>query len=283
MVFGRVIQLPKFASITLVAILISLWSIAPVSADTPARAGALAEGTLVEAGVFTFGVALTGTPFTYKQDGALRGFEFDLARAVAAVLGLELRLLQLPRKGLLEALAAGRVDAINTLALPDVPAELRSLAYLSVGDHMMVLRENPFGIETPMDLAGQTVSVTAGTDAEDFARAIAERLRVSGRKAMDLHSFPEQRFTSFPVSMGHAAAYFVKTVSAVAITLDPEATARLVPGVFQPARQVGFGLRAGDQDLFHALEQALTAVVADGQYRRLRQDYGLPEELSPFH
>ena len=239
------------------------------------------KDVLVAGGTLTLGIALTGRPFAYKQDGELLGFEIAAARAVAQAHGLTLKLAQLARGRLAAALAQGEVDVVNTLALSDA-AGLITVPYLAVGDHVMVLRGNPFRVESVVDLAGRTVSVTSGSTAEVFAAAVNRQLGAAGRRAMVVHAFPDQRHTNFPVSMGHAAAYFVQTVSAVAITQDPAARTRLVAGAFRPVREVGFGIRAGDEMIHHAVEHAVAAMVATGKFDRLVGEYGLPAELSPY-
>ena len=243
------------------------------------------RGKLVEDGVLTVGVALTGRPFAYRQDGALRGFTIDIAAAVAHSRGLEFKAVQVPRGRLAAALAAGEVDLVNSFAFDEVAAgQVASVPYLVVGDHMMVLRGNPFRLRRLEDLAGHTVAATAGSSAEAFARDINRQLVAGGGAAMDIHSFPNQRDTHFPVSMGHAAAYFVQTASALVPSLDPESRVRLFDGVFQARREVGFGLRAGeaDADLRDAVEHGLAAKVANGTYDRLRAEHGIPDVLSLF-
>ena len=76
--------------------------------------------------------------------------------------------------------------------------------------------------------------------------------------------------------MGHAQGYFVQTVSAVAITADPESRTHLVEGVFRPVREVGFAIRKENEKLHHAVEHAVAAMVATGKYRRLRESYDAP-------
>lgn len=240
------------------------------------------ERELAQDGTLRFGVALTGRPFAYRQNGKLRGFEIDVARAVTQAHGLELLPVQLPRARLAKALAAGEVDAVNTLALNGDVAQLVTVPYLVVGDHMMVLRGNPFRIRTIADLTGRTVAVTAGSTAERFAVVINRELADAGQAPMHVHSFPDQRYTHFPVSIGHAAAYFVQTVSAVAVTQDPLARTRLVEGAFQPLREVGFGIRVDSKNIQHAIEHAIAAMVATGKYEQLRKRYDLPAELSPY-
>ena len=116
-------------------------------------------------------------PFAYRRDGQLRGFEIEFAAAVARSRGLELVAVQLPRADLAAALAAGEVDLVNSLALdPPVPEGVAVLPYLTVGDHMMVLKGNPFRIRAVEDLAGHTVSTTMGSSAEAFAHELSDRL-----------------------------------------------------------------------------------------------------------
>ncbi len=241
------------------------------------------RGKLVEDGKLTLGLALTGRPFAYRQDGKLRGFEVAFAAAVARSRGLELAAMQLPREDLAEALAAGEVDLVNSLALDPVASkEVAVLPYLTVGDHTMVLKGNPFRIRVARDLAGRTVSTTMGSTAEAFARDLSDRRVEEGLEPMHIHAFPNQRDTHFPVSMGHAAAYFVRTVSALAPSQDPESRVTVLQGVFQPRREVGFGLRPGDADLRDAVEHAIAAQLASGTYDRLRAEYAIPDMLSPF-
>ena len=230
----------------------------------------------------TVGIALTGQPFAYKRDGVVRGFEVDMAEAVAEAHGLALEVVRLPRAKLAAALAAGEVDVANTLAMEAEPADVKTVPYLVTGDHLMVLRGNPFRIRGADDLSGRVTSVTSGSTGEEFAHALNRAFEESGHAPMHVHSFPHHRWTHFPVSMGHAQGYFIQTVSAVAISADPESRTHMVEGVFQPVREVGFAVRADNDKLHHAVEHAVAAMVATGKYRRLRESYGLPVELSPY-
>ena len=200
----------------------------------------------------TVGIALTGQPFAYKRDGVVRGFEVEMAKAVAEAHGLALKVVRLPRAKLAAALAAGEVDTANTLALGEEPADIKTVPYLVVGDHLMVLRGNPFRIREADDLSGRVTSVTSGSTGEQFAHALNREFEEAGRKPMHVHSFPDERWTHFPVSMGHAQGYFIQTVSAVAVNADPDSRNRLVDGVFHPVREVGFAIRADNDKLHHA-------------------------------
>ncbi len=249
----------------------------------PARAHYLdLDDKLAHSGSFTFGISVTGRPFAYQEEGAWRGFEVEMAQAVADAHDLTLRIVRLPRDGLPAALLSGEVDAVNTLALNEEFADAATIPYLVIGDHVMILRGNPFRIRQLDDLQGRTVSATSGSTAERFALSLNEQFKSSGGTPMQVHSFPFHRATHFPVSMGHAAAYFVQSVSAVAISADPDARTRMLEGAFRPVREVGFAVRAADDDIYHAIEHAIAAMVATGKYERLRKAYALPVELSPY-
>lgn len=265
------------------ALLVRALATALVLALQPVRAHYLdLERVLARPGTFTVGLSATGPPFAYQEAGVWRGFEVAMAKGVADAHGLALRIVRLPRSELPAALAKGDVDAVNSLSLTGGLAGAALLPYLVVGDHVMILRGNPFRIRRLEDLQGRTVSATAGTSAERFALSLNEQFEESGGGAMQVHSFPFHRATHFPVSMGHAAAYFVKTVSAVAISRDPHARTRMLEGAFRAVREVGFMVRSQEGDLYHAVEHAIAAMVATNKYERLRERYGLPAELSPF-
>lgn len=238
---------------------------------------------LVAPDTLTVGVTLVGRPFLFKDNGVLRGFEADWAGAVAQSRGLEIELIQFHRDALLPALSSRKVDAIMTLGLEQpVLGDNTLLPYLRVGDHVMVLRGNPFQIRDLSDLAGHTVSSTAGSSAEAFAHELNLQYAQQNRPLMHIHSFPAQRHAHVPVSMGHAAGLFLKTQSAVALSVDSHARLRLVDGLFRPLREAGLAIRASDENLQDAIAHAIAAKLAAGTYDRLLETHGLPQDLSPF-
>ena len=265
------------------AVLVRIVAWLALVVSLPARAHYIElERELLQSDTLTMGISATGYPFAQQQDGEFRGFEVAMAQGVADAHDLSLRLVRLPGEELAAALMRGEVDAINTLALSGTIAATLTIPYLVVGDHVMILRGNPFRIQRLDDLQGRTVSATSGSTAERFALSLNQEFESSGGTPMQIHSFPFHRATHFPVSMGHAAAYFVKTVSAVAISQDPDARTRMLEGAFRAVREVGFTVRAGNDNIYHAIEHAIAAMVATGKYEQLRKTYRLPAELSPF-
>ncbi len=274
---GRLSDMRRPVS-TAAAVMLAVVAVAPAAAHVVDI-----RKIAVEPGKLTYGLALSGRPLAYREDGKLKGFEVELARAIAASSGIELSVVRLGRGALIEALNERRVDFVNTGALGDVGNDGTALVpYLLIGDHMMVLRGNPFRVRGPDDLSGGVASVTAGTTAEAYAREINARLLATDRAPVHIHSFPALRFTPFPVVMGHAQAYFVSTRTAIVTNMDPEAKARLVDGVFHRTGVLGFAVRKDNPDMVDALTHGIARMVSSGKYDALREAHGLPLELSAY-
>lgn len=238
---------------------------------------------VVSPGKLTIGVASTGKPFAYRSDTGVVGFDVDIAAEMARTMNLELEIVPLPRDRLAMALEAGQVDAVNNGGREDViGAGAGIIPYLRTGDHLVVLKSNPFRIHAVEDLAGQVASATSGTKGEVFAQEINARLAAAGQRPMEVHSFLQDRFTKFPVMMGHAAAFFAPTETAVGLMLDSDSNVKLVEGVFRPSGTRAFAVRKGNDIVRDSLDHALARLSSSGRYERLMDAYRLPRELSIF-
>ena len=263
------------------ALLVAALVAAPVALAAAAHSVSL-EGALLSPGKLVAGIGLAGKPFAFRRDGALVGFEVELVRALARAMGLELELVAVPRRKLAAALAAGEVDTVTTFAMGNEVHVDGLIPYLVTGDHGVMLKSNPFGVHGADDLSGLIVSVTMGSGAEAFAHELSGRLEAEGKTPLHIHALPNLRYTAYPVNMGHAAAYFVPTLTAIGVVQDGAARAALVEGAFKARGQVGLAVAEGNAALNDALGDAIAGLVASGVYDRLRAEHDLPDELSPF-
>jgi polar amino acid transport system substrate-binding protein len=128
-----------------------------------------------ERGVLRVAVDVGFRPFA-DQDaaGTLSGYDIDLARAVAERLGLRAEFVPIGYDALYDALVSGRADMIAS-ALPYAPEQgfraRFSSVYFDVGQMLVVPEGAP--IDGPADLAGRTVGVALGSDADALARRMA--------------------------------------------------------------------------------------------------------------
>lgn len=127
-----------------------------------------------ERGVLRVGMDPTYPPFDGLQDGKPAGYDVQLANAVAADLGARVEVRTLALDTLYDALASGQVDVLIS-ALPFVYERQKdvrySIPYYQSGQ-VVVVRTGNSSIHSAQDLAGQTVAVELGSNADTEARRL---------------------------------------------------------------------------------------------------------------
>lgn len=113
-------------------------------------------------------------PFADEQGGELVGYDIDLARAVAAKLGLEAEFVPTGFDALYDALTSERADLIAS-ALPYAPEQGFRARFSSFyfDDGQMLVIPAGSSIAGPADLGGRRVGVALGSDGDALARRIA--------------------------------------------------------------------------------------------------------------
>jgi ABC-type amino acid transport substrate-binding protein len=145
------------------------------------------------AGVLRVGVDPTYPPFEMVKDGNVQGYDADLARAIAADLGVKTEFHTLALDTLYDALAADKVDILIS-ALPFVyerQADVRySTPYYQAGQ-VIIVRSDDSHIASLADLHDKTVGVELGSAADTEARCLARAAVPSMQVRSDYHSADE--------------------------------------------------------------------------------------------
>ncbi len=135
----------------------------------PVWAAAQSRGTLRIAVDYGF------RPFTDIQGDQPRGYDIDLARAVATKLGLRTEFVPSGLDSIYDDIAAGKAD-IAISALPYAPEQgwrvQFSEFYFNAGQVLVVRTNSP--ITTEDDLIQKRVGVALGSDADTYARTRAQ-------------------------------------------------------------------------------------------------------------
>lgn len=133
-----------------------------------------------EAGVLRVGLDPSWPPFEYVDPaGQLVGLDVDLARALAARLGVEAAFVPGGWEGLYGALAAGQFDVILS-ALPYDPWRTHEVVYsTSYWNAGPAIAAHPeaLDLQGPRDLAGRTVHVEFGSEGHMQVRRLAKKIR----------------------------------------------------------------------------------------------------------
>jgi polar amino acid transport system substrate-binding protein len=142
---------------------------------------------IATSGVLRVGIDPTYPPFSIMREGRVEGYEAELAKTIAADLGVRAEFVPLALDSLYDALAADKVDILVS-SLPFIyerQKEVRySQPYYDAGQVLVVRRSNSRIRET-QDLAGRSVGVELGSAADTEAR----RLSRDGVRNIDLQTF----------------------------------------------------------------------------------------------
>jgi ABC-type amino acid transport substrate-binding protein/ABC-type amino acid transport system permease subunit len=223
-------------------------------------------------GVLRIGVRTNYPPFAYKMDDALTGFEIDLARQLASMLGLKAELTVVTPANRIALLGEKRIDLTiatmgHTVQRDREVLFVRPHYYLS---QTVVVGRKEFAVTGLDDVRGKTICVTVGnsTNADlsangarlmlfDTAPRLVDELRLGG---CSLAAQDDSFFAAYFQQSGFAAANSVKFG-------------------FAPLPWGAAVAREGGQALADSLAAALKTMHADGSLQRLAEQHGV---ASPF-
>jgi len=152
---------------------ITLWAWLVLPNDDGTLADIQARGTL------RVGLDASFPPFEMiNGNDEIVGLDVDIARAIAADLGVEAEFVNIGFDGLYDALLARRVDVVLS-GLPYDPRWTEDVAYthnyFNAGEMLVTLANNT-AINTLEDLAGHTLAVEWGSQADMEGRRLAHEI-----------------------------------------------------------------------------------------------------------
>ena len=258
--------------------MLSLSSCTSIGATSPAQPQ---EAEFVARGVLTIGTDPTYPPQEFIQpDGAVSGFDVDLARGIAARLGRRLRVVPTPSRDLLTDLFARRVDAVVSAMTTggDRNYGARFVPYLKVTAAFVSTAESTQRPRRPEQLCGLRVGVLQNS-------AQAETVRGLSVPGMSCHDRPvrEVALPSLSAAVdqlkaGACDVLYVDGPPALAlgharrdlyVTIDGDPNRQAVTAV---------ALRRQDDALKSQITIAFASIRADGSYRALLARWGLEVE-----
>lgn len=228
--------------------------------------GASADATLdrIKAkGKFTVGVILSGAPFGFidPKTQEQKGFNIDLARALADKLGVALETVTVTPPNRVQFLQQGKVDAL--LANMQVTEDRAKIMDFppTVFDRAggAAIGRKDSGIKDWADLKGKPVCVSQGSN---FTQPLIEQY---GAVVKGLPSQPE----SLLALKGGTCVVAIHTGATLGLMLEDRADewkdyGILIPTEIVPADSVVW-IRKGEKDTAAALDKALRELIASGK------------------
>ncbi|ABF46280.1 MULTISPECIES: transporter substrate-binding domain-containing protein [Deinococcus] len=214
-------------------------------------------------------IAMEGTypPFTYKDEqGQLSGFDVDIAKAVAAKLGLRPEFVLTEWSGILGGLQANKYDVIvNQVGI--TPERQKTIGfsrpYAYSSPQIIVRKGSSFNPKTLADLKGKRVGVGLGSNFE-------QQLRQAG--GINVVTYPGAPEYLADLAAGRLdAAYNDRLLVGYLITKNnlPIKGA----GVIGQPEPVGIAFKKTNTALGNAINRALLQIQADGTYAKISRKW----------
>ena len=249
-----------------------------------ATAALAEEPQLVEAGKLTWGSSPTFAPFEFMRDGKPVGFDVDLMEQLAGRLALSSNIMGMEFKGVIPALLGHRID-LGVSGLYITPERLQVadfLAYVIVGDQIVVRKGNPRHIADRNGLCGFKVAVPVNTAFEASTKQLSGQCQSAGKPEIDILSLPGSSHVALALSQGRVDAALNSTATIAAMMRESPDSYDLAGEPFDANTKIGIALRKDSGALKARLGEALQAMVADGTYAGLLKKWNLPPTSSAF-
>ncbi len=223
--------------------------------------------TLSNSNTIIVGTSADFKPFSFKQDGAIVGFDIDLVREVCKRLGKTMELRDMPFELLIPQLQLGSVHVVAAGMTPTpVRAErvFFSQPYLS-GDSLIVLTQaqNP-PLMNISDLDGKEVIVNQGYTADSY---------MSGRQGPLLKRLPSVADALLALTSGRAYA-FVTASNTIKPFFEHYSKAAFNTFTIDGTQEsTALAISRRYPELAQHIDQIITQLVSDGTLASLKEKW----------
>jgi len=206
-----------------------------------------------------------------SSDAKVPGYEVEIARKLAANLGVEAEYTWVTWDALIPALTSKRCDAIlDGMFITEARKKVVdfSAPYYASGETILVRKDNQ-SVKGLDDLRGKKVGVLAGS-------VTVQLLESKGIK--DPQIYPDQNTIVLELNNGRVDAAYLEAPSAAwLLRSDPSLNVRLVKE-YVPAERfnAGIALRKGDDKLKAAINDAIAKMREDGSIKTILGSYEVP-------
>ncbi|WP_409055114.1 ABC transporter substrate-binding protein [Streptomyces sp. SYP-A7185] len=219
-----------------------------------------------------------------KEGGSeLTGLDYDLGQALGARLGVTFKFTPQKFDGIVPAIQAGKFDVAMSAITDNKERQqvVDFVDYSQSGSGILVAQGNPKKVTTLEDLCGSPVAVQAATNQLKLLKAHQKQCARSGRKSIDIQTFPKDSDAQLALRSGKvvadvltkpAAGWTAKTADggkAFDLVEDPKA-----PGGYN-ASPNGIAVSKKQPQLTDAIQKALQSLIDDGTVKKIYAKYGV--------
>jgi polar amino acid transport system substrate-binding protein len=202
------------------------------------------------------------------------GMDADLAKALGAVMGLKVNVVNATFATIIPGLAAGRYD-MGASSFGDTKVREKTVDfvdYAKVGESFYTKTSGGVSIGSIADICGKTVSVESGTTELADAKTQGTKCTAAGKPGVKELVFNTQTEANLAVSDGRAQLGFADTPVALYQVKKTGGQFKIVGAPYAP---VPYGLALPKNGFDKAVLGALIALHREGTYQTIFSKWGL--------
>ncbi len=244
---------------------------------TLALLAGLASGTLSAKEWKTIRIGTEGAyaPFNFiDANGQVQGFDIEIGKALCAQMQAQCEFITQDWDGIIPALQAGKYDVI--LASMFITEERKKQVaftdpYYRAAMTFVAPKDADVQDVSPAALAGKVIGAQAGTTQADYLTQLYGK--------SDVRLYPTQEAVNLDLASGRLDLQMgdILPLMMWTRTTDDGKCCQTVGKMVTDPKYVGDGVgmavRLSDDDLRQQLNQALAAIIADGTYKKINDQY----------
>jgi polar amino acid transport system substrate-binding protein len=246
-----------------------------VAAQVPAALKS--KGTLTVASDATY----APNEFIASDGKTVIGMDADLMKALAATMGLKIKIVNATFDSIIPGLASGKYD-VGASSFTDTKEREKTVDfvdYLTAGESFYTKASGGATINTIADLCGHTVAVERGTTEQDDANTQSKKCKAAGKPAVTVLPFADQNGANLALVSGRAQLGFADSPPAEYQVKKSNGQFKLIG---QSYANAPYGLAVPkNSGLAKPLHAALLALEKNGQYKAILTHWGVQAGAIP--
>ena len=245
-------------------------------APRAARAEGLTIKSIKESGKLRIGVEAAYVPFTFRKDGAIVGYDVDLADIFCKSLGVKPDIIDTQWAGVIPSLYAKKFDIIMS-SMTYTPERLQrvafSIPYAEASQALLVRASDAGKIKGVDDLSGKVVGIKLGSPGEILVKKHdADIKQRKGTGITEIKVFNDHPAAYLSLGQGKVDAVY-NTIPTLAMVLKDQ------PGKFAMVKGIGHENWAGiaarkeDQEVVEFLNSEIRRLKADETLYKLQEKW----------
>ena len=240
-----------------------------IAAQVPAAIKS--KGTLTVAADATY----APNEFIASDGHTVIGMDADLMKALAATMGLKIKIVNATFDSIIPGLAAGKYD-IGASSFTDTKEREKTVDfvdYFVAGESFYTKASGGASISSISDLCGHTVAVERGTTEQADAGTQSKKCKAAGKPGVTVLTFPDQNGANLAVSSGRAQLGFADSPVAEYVVKQSGGQFKLVG---QTLASAPYGLAVPkNSGLTKPILAALQDLMKNGQYKAILTRWGV--------